>query len=461
MKRLFPRAVPEAVIALLVLGACSPTSNVKSGAPVLTMLTIVSPGSTPAGVRVDVTPDTALCPDGYAENMNCDPGTPVCELGANVVCHCDAKDMCDPSITPDAAVTGGTLNCTYPPLSYVVATFDRLLDTTPFEPTTMTSVATLTSVPATATPLTTTAAYTSTGSTTGLIFTNFILLTGGYAPDITGPAIALMGSPALPTGGTVTIALDSSTVQAKDKKTAFTGVNLLANGKLAFKTSSFSASITPPAPPPPMSMDMGTMMPMGCPDAGTPPPASTDGGADAPASEGGAGGSDGGTDAPALEVGATTDAAATTIDAALPTDAGVALDAGSPSDAGATTDSGTATPPAAASTDVPSDMNTATIEIDFTNLVDMTILPTPDAGTTTQDGGATMTDVTMTEDGAPFTDFAASMDTTFPTATVKIAPSTMWAAGKTYTITVSADTTDVVGDKLGAPVTATFTMSAN
>src|SRR4051812_46977356 len=122
MKRLFPLAVPKAGIVLLFLGACSsPRSEGKTRAPGLTMLTIVSPNGKPAGTRVDVTADTTTCPDGYAENMDCDPGTPVCELDANVVCHCDAKDMCDPSIKADQAVTGGTLHCTYPPQSYVVA----------------------------------------------------------------------------------------------------------------------------------------------------------------------------------------------------------------------------------------------------------------------------------------------------------------------------------------------------
>ena len=48
-----------------------------------------------------------------------------------------------------------------------------------------------------------------------------------------------------------------------------------------------------------------------------------------------------------------------------------------------------------------------------------------------------------------------------PAASVSITPKTTWTAGKTYTVTVDATATDVVGATLGAPVTASFTMSAN
>ena len=239
MKRLFPRAIPEALIALSLLGgACSPSHEVKPGAPVLNMLSIIDP----AGNRVDVTKDTLPCPTAYAEGQSCDPTVSVCELDANVACQCVVTDMCAPTV--------GTLNCTYPPLSTVVAVFDRLLDTTPFEPATTASVATLVGVPATT--ATTAADYTSTGSTTGLVFPVF------YG-TLSGPHIALSGAPALPTDDTVTITLDMATVLAKDKKTPFTGVGLLADGKIAFKTSSFGANITVPMPSAPMDMSGGGM----------------------------------------------------------------------------------------------------------------------------------------------------------------------------------------------------------
>jgi hypothetical protein len=35
-----------------------------------------------------------------------------------------------------------------------------------------------------------------------------------------------------------------------------------------------------------------------------------------------------------------------------------------------------------------------------------------------------------------------------------------WAPGKTYEVTVDANATDALGKKLGAPVSASFTMSA-
>jgi hypothetical protein len=404
MKRLFPREVPEALVAFLFLGAAcgAPKSDVTPGAPVLMTLMIVDP----SGSHVDVTADTGNCAQGSEEGKDCDPGTPVCELDANVVCNCVAKDMCDPTIKPDAAVTGGTLNCTYAPLSTVRAVFDRLLDTSPFEA--GTSVASLTAAPTTTAMAATD--YTSSGAATGLVFTFFF-----GAPN--GPHVDVSGSPAMPTDSTVTVALDRSTVQAKDKKTGFTGMNLLADGTIAFKTSSFAANVTVPAPPPPMSMNMGMMM-MGCPDAAAPPPAETDGGTDGEAP-------DGAVDGAVAEVGGAVDAG---------------TDATEPSDSGATPEAGT--PP---STDVPSDMNMAPITIAFTNTVKDDV----------------MMHITMTEDGQPFMDFMPSMDTMFPTATVKIVPKTAWAAGKTYAITVDMNATDALGKKLGGMgAMGTFTMSA-
>src|SRR3954454_12291325 len=108
MKRLFPRAVPETLIAALMLfgAACSPTSEVTPGAPVLNSLSLIDPNG---NHLFDVGPDTGPCASN-AEGGDCDPSKPVCEIGANVVCLCNAKDMCDPTIKgPD---TGGTLSCT-------------------------------------------------------------------------------------------------------------------------------------------------------------------------------------------------------------------------------------------------------------------------------------------------------------------------------------------------------------
>jgi hypothetical protein len=416
MKR-FPRAVPEALIALLLVGgACSPSSNVKPGAPVLTQLSLVLPD----GSHVDVTADTPMCDDGAAEGKDCDPGKAVCELGANVVCQCMAKDMCDPSINPDAAATGGTLNCTYPSLTKVLAVFDRLLDTTAFEA--MTPVASLTSTqssgPKPNTAVTTNADYNPAGISKGLLFTPAVF------GSPTGPNITITGAPAVPTDSTVTISLDKTAVLAKDKKTPFTGPNLLADGTIAFKTATFEASIAVPAPPPPMDMGTPMPMPMGCPDAGT--MMAMD-----------AGTADGGGNADAAAD------AAPSLDASIDVVAAV-TDAGAASEAGAASDAGAAPPPPP-STDVPADMSTAAITITFTNPVPKEILG----------------HITITENGKPFTDFVTPDPMMFPTSSVAITPKTAWAPGKTYEITVDKDAADVLGKTLGAPVVASFTMSAS
>jgi hypothetical protein len=403
MKRLFPRAVPQALTALLLLGsACNPSSNVQPGAPHLISLSLVDP----SGNRVDVTADTLPCEPGATDGTDCDAAKPSCEMGANVVCQCVAKDMCDPTIDHDASVTTGTLNCTFPPLTKVVATFDRLLNTAPFEAITMAPVATLTSAPPPPMMVALTAAadYTSTGSTTGLVFPMF---------GIGGPTIALTGTPAVPTSSTATFELLKSTVQAKDGKTPFTGEMLLADGKIAFKTSGFAvASISTPAAPAPMDMSASAPMAMGCPDAGAP----VDAGADAD-----------------TDAGVSMDAAVASMDAA--------------SDAPAVAP--TATP------DVPSDMNKGAITITFTNTVGA--IPPLAAGKTILDH------ITVTENDVLFTDIVLPDPMKdLPAASLTITPKTTWAPGKKYTVTVDGTAADVIGTTLGGhAVSASFTMSAN
>lgn len=410
MTRLFRRAVPHALIALsLIGGACSPNNEVQPGAPVLVSLAITEPSL--GNNVVVVTKDTPNCPADYKEGAACDPTMfGVCELDANLVCQCNGTDMCD--------ATKGKLNCTFPPTYRVLATFDRILDTTPFDENK--AVATLSGMPTT--DATAATDYTSTGAPIGAVFPNLMPLSAGGDfpgfPNITGPTILAVGSPALPTDTTVTFELDKTLVRAKDKKTPFTGGGLLADGVIAFNTSSFSASITTPAVPAPAPMSSGSDMTVMC----------SDGGADAGESDGG--NADGGTSDAATSDAAAPDGGAT--DAAV-SDAGVS-DGGS-SDA--------ATPPV--STDVPADMNTTAIVIDFTNTVDQTILG----------------HITVKEDGQTFTAFVTDpTGDMFTTQELKISPATAWAAGKTYTVTVDANATDAVGDKLGTPVSAMFTMSA-
>jgi hypothetical protein len=429
MTRLFRRAVPHALIALsLVGGACSPNNEVQPGAPVLVSLAITEPSL--GNNVVVVTKDTPNCPADYKEGEACDPTMfGVCELDANVVCQCNGTDMCD--------ATKGKLNCTFPPTYRVLATFDRILDTTPFDESK--AVATLSAMPTT--DATAATDYTSSGAPIGAVFPNLMPLSagGGFPgfPNITGPTILAVGSPALPADTTVTFALDKTLVRAKDKKTPFTGGGLLADGVIAFNTSGFSASITTPAAPGPEPMSGGSDMMVMCPDAGADAGTSDGGNADGGASDGAT--SDASNADAGVSDAATSDAAAS--------DAGTS-DAGT-SDAG-TSDAGTSdagTTPAPVSTDVPADMNTTAIVIDFTNPVDQTVLG----------------HITMTENGKPFTAFVTDpAGDMFTTQEVKISPAmeTTWAAGKTYTVTVDANATDVVGDKLGTPVSAMFTMSA-
>jgi hypothetical protein len=452
MKRLFPWAIPMAVaglsLFLFVSEGCSPTSDVKPGAPVLAKMSLLAPTGDPNNPTriIDVSPGTKACvgfkalpsdggaaPDAAAdagaqggtdagasdaggtdtagsdagggtdatasdasdasptaptgaavEGGDCDPSQDGVCLLDGAVCHCDPKDMCDPSIDMANATSGGTLVCHYPPMTTVRATFDRLLNTAPFEA--KTTVATLASVPMTTAMPTTD--YTSSGSPTGLFFTVFF--------GITGPTIAVAGTPALPSDATLTFSLDKGTVQAKDGKTPFTGDGPLTDGIISYKTSAFTVSgiSVPQPPPPPMTM---TPPMMGCPGA-----------------------------------------------APMDTDAGT--DAGS-SDAGASADASDAAAPAPTPTDVQMDMEKGPITISFTNPVDKDVVPHIKVA---EGVTALVLD----------TDYVVDPNQSFPSATVTLLPKTVWAAGKTYTISVDDQVVDVLGKKVDGPATASFTRNA-
>ncbi|MDB4982518.1 MAG: hypothetical protein JWM82_3270, partial [Myxococcales bacterium] len=112
---------------------------------------------------------------------------------------------------------------------------------------------------------------------------------------------------------------------------------------------------------------------------------------------------------------------------------------------------GAAEPTPTPSEPVPVDMNMGEVTITFNNPVGMDVLA----------------HIKITEDGKPFTAFITSdmfpaPDTQmFPMSKVALRPVTMWAAGKTYVITVDGDAADVVGDKLGMGTSAAFMMKAN
>ncbi len=480
MKRFFPRALPEAIgflgLVVLLNGGCSEDQGVKPGAPVLIQLSILESGGSP----VDITSDTPMCETGTASDAgtsdagaatdagatasdggadagataatdggadaSAEAGAPApmsipdepaatgaaCDPKKHGVCKLDAANWCRCNANADDN-TMGMWNCDpFAPTSVVIATFDRLLDTDPLDPgdggqTSRDDIAMLTAMPTPAKPVSSATDYSSTGATSGSVFNAlgpyyFMNYRSG------GPSLQIGGAPALPTSSKVTITLDPTKVMAKDGKTAFTATGMLANGSLTFTTAAFQASIGVPTAPPP-------------------PPA--DGGADA-AADGGA--SDGGaTDAGASDAGAS-DALA--IDA-LVSDAGtdIKVDAMTAdavaSDASA---SDAASAPMATTGDaVPADMNMGEVTITFNNPVDMDVLA----------------HIKITEDGKPFTAFITSdmfpaPDTqSFPMSKVAIRPMTMWAAGKTYVITVDGDAADVVGDKLGMGTSAAFMMKAN
>jgi hypothetical protein len=446
MKRLFPRAVHGALlgaVGLAMVVGCDVDNSVKKGAPVLVTLTIVDP----SGARTNLASDTPACAVGAKEGDTCDPTVAAVCTTPSSLCHCDAPDaMCFPK--------KGLLTCSYAPMSTVVATFDRLIDTKPLTPGGSTDVVDLTATPTTTAKAS--ADYTANGSAVGLVFPAFF--------HINGPFLTISGVPAFPTDASVTATLKPAIVRAKDGKTAFSGTGALAGGSVVFKTTAFSAGITVPAPPAPMT-DMPMSTPM-CPAASGGAGGGSAGAGGAAGGGAGAGGSAGGGAGAGGSAGAGTDAGATSdagaiSDAGATSDAGAASDAGATSDAAATSDAGAASDAAATSdagaaasdaaeppsTDVPADMNMAPITIAFSNPVGKDILD----------------HITMTVDDKPFTDFVTPDPAKdFPTASVAITPKTMWEAGKKYGITVDANAVDVLGKKLGAgnEATASFTMSA-
>ena len=222
MKRSFPRAVPEAIglLGLLVLvgGGCSPESNVKPGAPVLLSLAIVETG----GTATTITADTNACPAG-AQSAKlqtgdaCKPadGDTVCKLAEDEWCRCIPDMM-------DMTMMKGSWNCDpFAPMSMVIATFDRLLDTDPLDPgdaaTTRDDIAALTATPAPATMIGSETNYQSNGSPSGAIFNVFgPAFFGNFRSG--GPSLAVAGAPALPTSSSISVTLDGTKVLAKDGK---------------------------------------------------------------------------------------------------------------------------------------------------------------------------------------------------------------------------------------------------
>ena len=125
MKRSSSPTTREVLCALLAVmasaSACEPDNDVQPGAPVLTKIVMVAPG--PTGIEVNA--DTPGCPTAIVGGEACDPSSDaLCQQSATSWCTCvaDATDM-----------TMGAWDCAPFEVLAVVAVFDRLLDTAPFD----------------------------------------------------------------------------------------------------------------------------------------------------------------------------------------------------------------------------------------------------------------------------------------------------------------------------------------
>jgi hypothetical protein len=294
MNRPFPRfEVLGLTAALAFVGACTPNTSVKPGAPVIIELSVVENGG---ATITTVTPTTPSCPGATPEGGACDSVMyAVCEATTNNLCRCvpnpppppppppvdasasdaatsdaaaamsdagqsDAGKADAGAATSDAgsdaapAMLTGTWSCTFAPTSTVLYVFDRILDTEflgdgggAF------GLASISSDPTPPTAVMLNGDYASNGSPNIILNSPAV---GDYRAD--GPSILFAAIPALPTSATVSVTLDNTKVLAKDGRTPFTGMNLLKDGMISFITQPFTASpITPPAPIPPAA-DAGT-----------------------------------------------------------------------------------------------------------------------------------------------------------------------------------------------------------
>jgi hypothetical protein len=220
------------IAAALAFGsACAPSNDVQGGAPILTELTLIAPGPTAA---ITITEKTADCPTTAATGVACDPSMDTqCRLQPNwCSCVADAMDM-----------TMGKWDCSPFTVLAVVAVFDRLLDTAPFDavyPAEAKDVVTATSTPMETFGVTTD--YASNGTPMGLN----PLLGFFYAANFRGhgPSLYSLGDPEFPSGAIVSVALQGSLVTAKDK-TPFKGKGLLQSGTVDFTMPAFHANVVP------------------------------------------------------------------------------------------------------------------------------------------------------------------------------------------------------------------------
>ena len=268
MKRSFlpPARVALCAMAGAVVGAaaCTPNNNVKPGAPELIEFIIGTPSPVgfpgPPVQATTVRPDTPDCVSGIATGWACyaggkpadsaDGGTQTGDLPADGLCR-DTTEMnwCTCNGPPDPGVAGAW-NCDpFGNVFAVIAVFDRLLDTSPFDAVEagpiMDSIVT-TSASSGAPMVSLETNYSATGSPTGLVFNLFGPFFGNLRVD--GPSLLSAPQPEFPSGASVTIQLDANQVHAKDGTTPFTGQGPLQSGTLLFKMAPFSAAVSPPDP---------------------------------------------------------------------------------------------------------------------------------------------------------------------------------------------------------------------
>lgn len=381
MKRLLPW-----LMGVGLAGAgCSPKSDVAPGAPQLTLMTIVES----SGIT-DIDGKESDCDTTAQDGAVCDPKAATLCRSITSWCRClptDAMDATKPS----------NWSCLFQPTSMVIATFDRLLDTQPldYDPDTQPGRTDVASFAATkGMKPEALVQYVSNGSETALIFK---LLTN----VIHGPRLLVAGSPALPSGSSLTLSLDKAKIRAKDHTSLFTSSGLIKDGVLKFATAPLSASIDVPVAPPP--------------DTDAAVSTDVDGGADDDAGEAG------------------TDA---TNDATNDTTADASTDANA--EAGA----------APAPLPAPVMDGSQPVTITFNNVTGLDQIKSA---------------LTVTASGTAFTAFDFTVSKMNPLAyvlTPATNPMTMmpdpWPAGAVIVITVDASAADVQGVALGAPVTATF-----
>jgi hypothetical protein len=261
MKRSFPppaREVLAALVGALACGAaCTPNHDVKPGAPELVELIIgqTAPPSVaaPPVTSVTVRPDTPDCVSGIVSGLACLPQGQMVDADggmdhpADGLCR-DANNMtwctCVPGMDPKV----GAWDCSdIGDVFAVIAVFDRVLDTAPFDAVEagpiMDSIVT-TSANSGAPVVSLLTDYSPTGASIGLVFNVYGPFFGNLRGD--GPSLLSAPQPEFPSAATVTITLDASQVRAKDGTTPFTGTGPLSSGTLVFKTAQFSATITPP-----------------------------------------------------------------------------------------------------------------------------------------------------------------------------------------------------------------------